>query len=291
MTQRTDSHSPVNVITEDYEYLFAADLNSPWALGLSSNEAGREFLRELSNLDPATEDRGYCQCHHCGQRIRYVAWLKHVPTGYTIVVGETCLDNRFGRATADFQRLRKQAQLDREAQKIRKAIDEFVAANPDLAWMDRNGEVPEIVANNSFVLDVTRKLRQYGSLSENQTAAVRRVIATTIERQAQREQDAIENPAAPVVEGRIVVTGEVLTTKWQDSDFGSTLKMLVRDDRGFKVWGSVPKSLQASWSSVTGEDTPSVEKGNRVTFTAQVEKSRDDETFGFFKRPTQAKVV
>lgn len=278
MTQRTDIHRPAALVTEDYEYLFAADLESPWALGLSQSDEGREFLRQLSNLDPATEDRGYGQCHHCGARLRYVAWLRHVPTGYTIVVGETCMDNRFERSTADFQRLRKQAQLDREQQKIRKAIDEFVAANPDLAWMDRNGEVPEIVKDNGFVQDVTRKLRLYGSLSEKQVAAVRRSIETAIRRQAEREQDAIEHPAAPVVEGRINITGTILVTKWQDSDYGGSLKMMVRDDRGFRVWGTVPSKL-------------TVEKGDRVTFTATVEASRDDETFGFFKRPTQAKVV
>ena len=65
----------------------------------------------------------------------------------------------------------------------------------------------------------------------------------------------------------------MLTTKWQDSHFGITLKMLVRDDRGFKVWGTVPSSL------------PNTESGDRVTFIAAVEASDDDETFGFFKRP------
>lgn len=278
MTARTDAHSPTNLVTEDYEYLFAADLASPWALGLNSNPAGQELLRSLCNYGPTDPHPYHEQCSHCGAHVRYTAWLRHVPTGYTISVGETCLDNRFGRATADFQRLRKQAQLDREAQKIRKAIDEFVAANPDLAWMDRNGEVPEIVANNSFVLDVARKLRLYGSLSERQVEAVRRSIASAIERQAQREQDAVEHPAAPVVEGRTQITGEVLSTKAQYSDYGMTIKMLVRDDRGFKVWGTIPSQI-------------SVEKGSRVQFTATVTKSNDDEAFGFFKRPTQGRVL
>jgi hypothetical protein len=197
------------------------------------------------------------------------------------------MDNRFERSTSDFQALRKAAQLDREQQKIRKAIDEFVATNPDLAWMDRNGELPEASRNNSFVLDVTRKLRLYGSLSEKQIAAVRRSIVADAERMVKREQEAAEHPAAPVVEGRIKITGEILVMKWQDSDYGTTHKMMVRDDRGFRVWGTVPSSLESSYS-VAGGDVAGVEKGDRIEFMATVEASKDDTTFGFFKRPSKA---
>jgi hypothetical protein len=145
---RNDAHAPSNLVTEDYEYIFAADLNTAWAVNLD-----REFLGELLNYDPALATRGQSQCHHCGAHLRYAAWLRHVPTGYTIVVGETCLDNRFGRATADFHALRKQAQLDREAQRIKTAIADFVDANPDLAFMaDKNHE-----HTNEFVADVARQ--------------------------------------------------------------------------------------------------------------------------------------
>lgn len=264
-TTRTDAHSPAHLVTEDYEYLFAADTRGPWALGL-----GRGFLAELTNYDPATANRGSARCHHCGAHLRYVAWLRHLPTGYTVVVGETCLDNRFSLATADFHRIRKAAELDRQAHRIRNLVAEFVAANPDLAFMaDKDHE-----HTNSFVADVARKLRAYGELSERQVEAVRRSIVRDAERDVER---AVE-PTAPVIEGRGEVSGRVLSTKWQDSDFGSTLKMLVQDDRGFKVWGSVPSSIE-------------VERGDVVRFTATVERSQDDEAFGFFKRPTKAVVV
>jgi hypothetical protein len=55
--------------------------------------------------------------------------------------------------------------------------------------------------------------------------------------------------------------------------------MLVRDDRGFKVWGTVPSSL------------PNTDRGDKVTFTASVERSNNDETFGFFKRPSKATLI
>lgn len=80
-------------------------------------------------------------------------------------------------------------------------------------------------------------------------------------------------------EGRIVITGIVLAFKLQSSQFGDTLKMLVQDDRGFRVWGSVPKSLDDA------------ERESRITFTATVTASDRDAKFGFFKRPTKAEIL
>ena len=51
--------------------------------------------------------------------------------------------------------------------------------------------------------------------------------------------------------------------------------MLVKDDLGFKVLGSVPAKLAKA-------------KGRSVSFSATVQPSEDDEKFGFFKRPTKA---
>ena len=80
-------------------------------------------------------------------------------------------------------------------------------------------------------------------------------------------------------EGRIVITGIVLAFKLQSSQFGDTLKMLVQDDRGFRVWGSVPKSLDDA------------ERESRIAFTATVTASDRDAKFGFFKRPTKAEIL
>jgi len=85
-----------------------------------------------------------------------------------------------------------------------------------------------------------------------------------------------EAATVPVVEGRYEIQGEVLTVKFQESQFGGSLKMLVEVD-GYKVWGTVPTDLYG------------VDRGDRVAFTATVERSQDDAGFGFFKRPTKAR--
>jgi len=95
---------------------------------------------------------------------------------------------------------------------------------------------------------------------------------------AEEKRQAEHEAAEPCPTGRVVVTGEVLSVKLQDGYYGSTWKMLVKDDRGFKVWGSIPSSLDAS-------------RGCRVTFTAAIEPSNDDDKFGFYKRPTKAEIL
>lgn len=256
---------------------------SEWLIEQMRRRAEAAALVRTSELH-----RGLSQCHHCGAHIRWTAVLKHLPTGTHIAVGEQCLDNRFEQATAEFHRLRKVAELDREKMRIRTAVAAFVDANPDLAFMAD----PNHVDTNDFRADVARKLRAYGELSERQVEAVRRSITRDAEWATKKAAEAAQ-PQAPVVTGRIVVTGEVLSTKFVDGHWGSCVKMLVRDDRGFKVWGTRPQSLEprTEWDAEGQLAVAGAERGDRVRFTATVEASHDDPSFGFFKRPARAELL
>lgn len=100
----------------------------------------------------------------------------------------------------------------------------------------------------------------------------------------QAEKDARDNAhknGEDVAEGRQVITGVVLGMKWKESQYGSTLKMLVQDDRGFRVWGTVPSSLADA----------DLNREDRIQFTGTVEQSHDDSKFGFFKRPSKAAII
>lgn len=96
--------------------------------------------------------------------------------------------------------------------------------------------------------------------------------------QERAARDAAHAEGEDVPEGRLVITGTLLAMKWQESYYGDTLKMLVQDDRGFRVWGSVPSSLDAN-------------RNDRIQFTAAVQRSDKDSKFGFFKRPTKSQVL
>lgn len=270
MSNRNDVHSPKNLVTENYGYVAAFDTQAPgWAM----SDWAKEIIRKVNQTNP---DRGMNQCHHCGARLRYVAVMEYTLNGDYIAIGETCLENRFELASQEFHRLRKAAELDRLAQKTRTAVIEWCTANPDLAWMGaKDGSlIPEIVADNYWIADQVRKLHRYGNLFDSTAEGVRKTIRGAEAFAARKAAEALE-PVVPVVEGKQQITGEVLSVKTQYNDFGSRLVMTVKDDRGFKVWGSVPASL------------PNLERGDRVVFSATVEKSDRDESFGFFKRPTK----
>jgi len=268
-TPRTDIHSPVNMDPTQYEYLYAYDSGTPGCLiGMAQTDTWQDWM---SHRAPGASSG---KCTHCGAHIRYVALLRHIPTGEVIYVGETCLDNRFAlESKADFDRLRKAAQLDREAQRLVKAAAECIATltvSPEVAAFlaDKKGTEGHYIS-----MDIRRKLYRYGSISQKQADLISKLMADEIAKAAKKvEQDA---DATMPIEGRVEVTGTVLSTKFQDSDFGGGLKMLV-DVGTYRLWGSVPSSI-------------TVTKGDTVSFTAEV--TAKEAGFGFFKRPTQAKVL
>lgn len=116
-----------------------------------------------------------------------------------------------------------------------------------------------------------------GRASDRFLRAVMRSIARD-ERVAE-ERAAEQAKMSPVVEGKIQVTGRIVSLKLHENDYGVREVMTVLDDRGFKLWGTQPRSLY------------SAKVDDRVTFMATVERSDRDETFGFFKRPTKAQVI
>lgn len=311
---RTDSHSPLNLVTEDYEYVFAYDSGTPGAL---REVADTEWWQNICANQANVHDGG--QCDHCGAYLRYRAILKHTPTGQFIEVGETCLDNRFGRASADFHALRKQAALDRKEQKILTAWNEYKATHVVIDVLDKNDNVlyPHInvlwdalaESTNPFIVNVLHKGRQYSNLSDRQLNAIVRSFLQDIERAFQAPE--AEEVWLPVpVAKAFVIEGVVLTEKWQDSDFGPTHKFLIKAavDGGFiKLWGSVPKSLEGfltcpvhgdhnkGWAACDQncqrEYTHTVQKGDTVRLVANVKPSNNDDTFGIFSRPRQGTIV
>ena len=84
----------------------------------------------------------------------------------------------------------------------------------------------------------------------------------------------------PVTEDRIQFEGKIINTKFQENQFGGTLKMLFKDTRGFKLWGSVPSKL-------LDEELSNLD----IKFLATVSVSDTDSSFGFFKRPTKVAVT
>ena len=162
------------------------------------------------------------------------------------------------------------------------------AFRPAQVWLTQNGlaaawEVYQGASGGqeeTTVRDMVWRLEQGRELSERQVNYLR-ILVERIERKGARAaQWAAESAtASDVPTGRIEIEGEVVTTKYQESRFGTQFKMLVKHTSGYKVWGTVPRSIDG------------LAKGDTVRFTATVEPSPSDPKFGFFSRPTGAAVV
>lgn len=179
--------------------------------------------------------------------------------------------DRNAKARERYAAKREEREAERIAKEAAKAAE--AAAQVEAAKAAYAANNPEVMAalkvlGGKFGESLRDDFERTGDLTQNQARAAVRIA----------KEQATEPEAAPVPAGRLEVTGTVKTTKWVDNAYGGSLKMLVLDDRGFKVWGTVPSALE-------------VDRGSRVTFKATLEASADDETFGFFKRPASASLV
>jgi hypothetical protein len=188
---------------------------------------------------------------------------------------------------------RAEAAAARRARKVAALQDShtlWAAAHEDVVThlADRDA-----IAWSDFLTDLADRIDHGQPLSIAQIDAVRRNITRQAERDAQRAAEAVL-PTSPVVTGKgVEVTGEVVKVTTHDNGYQVRLVMTVRDDRGFKVWGTVPGSLddtihadhehfgEGRWTGV----------GARVRFVANIKASDRDETFGFFKLPRRAEVL
>lgn len=273
--KRTDVHRPSALVTEDYEYAYAYDSVEP-------SPSDRFLLNAL--IDEGWhfgENASAGDCFHCGARLRYVAVLKHAPTHTLVKVGEDCLSNRFALASADFHRLRKAAELNRAKRSRASRRAAWLAVDEDREIALRYAE--HAVSNGDYGWEglFHRLVHTYNRADYMPSDKLVRFVMRSMARDERiaAEREAQRAVSTPVVEGKGVIVGTVVSTKWHENDYGGRAVMTVRDDRGFTVWGSVPRAID------------NVERGNRVTFSATVERSDRDETFGFFKRPSKASII
>jgi hypothetical protein len=284
-TARKDNHKPSVAEYGNYVYL------ATFYLG-AMNEMFADFFATLCEEDPMSWEAAKAAhssfegnfdskgtCDHCGANFLWGACYLHTPTGELVHVGHTCAGKSFdypsraaalkGKASRQLAKIRK---WDRKRDE-RSA--EFWAANADL----NKEEFAEALETDHYISrDLKASFEKWGRLSEKQVALAFKIGKDIA---ARKVEEAAKGPKEPVpsTDERITVTGKLISLKWQRNHYGETLKMLVEDDRGFRLWGTFPTSLEDA------------ERGDRVTFCAAVERSDKDEFFGFTKRPTKGKVL
>lgn len=306
--KREDVHRPSAVNPDDYEFVGyefipKTDIDP---LGWASAQA-EERARIAAHMQRTGGKYSQHQhggvCHICGAWAVYTVCFYHRPTNTYIRTGSICADKMemaYGDGFDAFKRHVHDHLLARAGKRKATALlaerglsraEEVEAIMPPPSAIEngtptglplhgQNGweRNPNRWPDRKYWLhttigDLLYKLRKWGSLSDAQWAFLESLCKQWDEFDAeQRRRDAEDAAAAPAPSGRVTFSGEVLTHRVQESDFGSVHKMLVRANDGWKVWVTVPSGCP-------------YERGSRVTLTATLTVSKDDPKFAFGKRP------
>jgi hypothetical protein len=288
--RKSTVHNPVNFEPSDYTILGYFDNVPPeagpmtdWSDPHSVNafKAMREnWNREFEDLFP----KGNAfKCQHCGQgNVRYVVSALHKTTGEHVCFGDICCE-RLGFENHDAfkaKMIRSRAQAASKRLALEASQAKFIADNHSFAEAYAELKAnPEKHSCNSFANDVANKFMTYGSLSEKQVTSFVSSIARDLKYLADKADEAKEAPAAEFKTGKITLRGTIVSIKTDYGQWGACTKMLVKLDDGNKVWGSIPSDISYD-----------AERGDTVAFVATVVKSDSDDHFGFFKRPTKARI-
>lgn len=267
-----------------YEFIECEDLkweNPPYQMfigmtdrqfALAMDQLNKEREAHMQWVKKVTDGHGP-YCRHCGSHLRYA--VIYEKDGKNVVFGQDCSERLHMGGTHQIRQWLSDCKAKRV--KVRKEAERELRANPDKkAILDRCKQEP--VSSDSWAgpigEDMVNKFFQWG-LSEKQWAFAARlpeIVKQNAERKAEREAELAN--VEPIAEGRYLFTGEIVSTKIQESDWGDVLKAVVKNDAGQLVWVSVPSSAEA-------------EKGDRVQFNVTVTRSDRDPHFGFGKRPAK----
>lgn len=284
---REDCHSPASMDPAEYKYvgwLYQGTSEYVWE---SINADDTDFiesdkiLRSKRLFDGNYKAKRTCDC--CGAIFAWGSLYRHLPSRTFVVVGHICA-NKFSllnKASLIRVRIERAAETARKRMKIRKAAEE---------WLEKHSDLVEVLGDNAepehhILQSLRSNLWKWGNLTDKQRDLAYKLKTQTkdfAEHRRQWVEEAKDAEDVPTGNG-IAISGVVISTKTQDSRYGFGLeyKMLVKDDRGFRIWGTQPESLFDNKEA----------KGRRVTFIANLQRSDKDSKFGFFKRPRKPQFI
>lgn len=280
-TTRTDIHRPSAINPAEYQYVgIWYDQGAEEVVGgsmLLEEEQNhiRQFMQDHGARYANHEHGGTCQC--CGAHAIYLAAFYHEHHNEVILVGERCAEKLDMGCDAAFKTARRKVASAKEyatgKARAQLQLREFGLLR---AWdIYTTGDTSG--TDETIVIDMVRKLISYGSLSDKQVEFLRRLISRIDNRDqylAQREAEKAAAQDCP--SGRMEIRGTVISIKEVTGYYGDALKMLVKAQGGYTVYGTIPRGLNA-------------EKGVEVTFTATVTPSDRDSKHGYFSRPSAQK--
>jgi hypothetical protein len=262
-----------------------------WASEQGLNEDGKagwysEKPAVLEQFPPLDANGNFVRkgtCDHCGARFDWGSVYRHT-SGLHIVVGNVCAEKTLSvpsRFELDVKRLKARIAAAREtARNAAKAQREAAVDGYEWLYAEKHA--------NPTLADIAAKGLKYGGLTPRQVELIQRIHSGVkpqwqVEKEQREAVRAAQEAAAepvPTTDERLTIRGEVVCVRNQEGYMGRvTTKMLVRVDAGYKLWGTVPSSLYDA------------DVGAIVEFQAAIERSDKDDKFGFFSRPTKARMV
>lgn len=287
MTIRTDIHRPSVINPAEYDFV-AFDYIGPgenmgWQFLAEERRAFRCHQARTGGTFSGHDHGGTCAV--CGAAAFYVARFHHRDTNRYITTGEDCaykLD--MGDAVA-FRSFRDRVAAGRVAFAGRAKAQGILADNGlEAAWAVYTSIEPQKY-EEGIITDIVGKLVRYGSVSDKQLSFVRSLLDKIVRRAELEADRAAQYEAAaplPVFTGRVTLVGTVLAIKEPSEDDTSRFpatKLLIQHADGWKVWGTRPAALDG------------VQKGDVVEMVCTISKSDRDGKFGFYSRPSKAKVM
>ncbi len=292
MTNRTDIHSPSNIVPQNYRYMLSfCNGQNAGTFGFPINNDVIMQIRHDRPRDFANIHGGNYSCDICGQTYNDGELWEHIETKQLITLGHQCADTYHLCADdAEYEAEKAKAVRNRARQAKMEAKQAAIAETFDANEGLR--EAFETAKGHNIVADIHGRLMQYGNLSEKQIALVIKIAAQQVERTRKNVEEFID---VPVVAGRQTVVGKVVATKYSDFYIGygqyrGSVKglVIVTTAKGqWKTWGTLSDTL---FDGVNGAYQDFI-KGKTIQFDAVVKVADNDPKMSFFSRPSKASIV
>jgi hypothetical protein len=285
-TKRTDEHRPSAIDPSAYtfvgvSYMKIESLGDAYVLQSYREEILAHMNRTGGKY--STHEHGG-NCHICGAYCIYTAVFYHAESNSYIRTGFDCASNLDMGDPIRFRAIKKDVKTAREALAGKKKTEALLSdLGLSRVWeLSQMESDPTGTASDAWysLRDVVARICRYGDASEKQLNALR-IWADRIDRHAEieAERKAERDAAAPCPKGKHTVRGLIVSIKDKETMYGLTLKATVKSTEGFLVWGTLPKAVIMA------------NVGDEIEFSATIEPSERDPKFGFFRRPTKARLV
>lgn len=286
---RTDIHKPSAIIPEDYDFIAAfskAEGLADFDLLRQQEQLLQRHMEVTGGMRSSHKHGG--NCHVCGASSREYAVFYHIPSNTYIRTGFDCAEKLDTGMEDLFRKIKTEAKAvefsRKGALKAFGLLAEYGLGDAVKAIFKeqdhKKGLVDSSIAQHRTISDIFNTVVKTGRITDTQISFIKALL-DQVERadEIKAQRDAEKALAEDAPEGKVVVEGEVVAIKIQESMYGITEKMLVKNQAGWTVWSTIPKAVS------------DVEKGAVVKFTATLTPSSDDRTFAFAKRPSKASII